>query len=260
MNLLIHGLAPYRPNPPSIKPAPYPHAFGASISTRSAVNLSWTQRFDRKPDNSTYYLTFENYFFQHLRPSPYSNTSTFRPSYQIFHKQAQASHGRKHDIAILRDDGAKSGGVAVINYLLHTIATLITYPKTGLTQDLLCDPSRCGDDSTGIVVHLRDYLVCIDTETCVWLPLGPARVNRDGTTFGMMELRNVMDGKLCATLGSERVGESDNRVTKRCVMVRGEWAPGTEPFEQVIASLIAMMGRECDRIGLLKHGAGPILP
>ena len=49
-------------------------------------------------------------------------------------------------------------------------------------------------------------------------------MNRDGTIFGMMELRNVMDGKLCATLGSERVGESDGRVTKRCVMVRGEWA------------------------------------
>ena len=42
--------------------------------------------------------------------------------------------------------------------------------------------------------------------------------------IGVMELRNVEDGKLCATVGSEWSGGLE---TKRCVTVRGEWAPGS---------------------------------
>lgn len=46
-----------------------------------------------------------------------------------------------------------------------------------------------------------------------------------GTIFGLLELRNVADGKLCAVLGSEWPGEEeekeDVRGVKRMLMVRG---------------------------------------
>ena len=96
----------------------------------------------------------------------------------------------------------------------------------------MSDASRFGDDSGGIVIFPRDYLVYIDREPSVWRLLGPSSLqasnntnNRDGTIIGVMELRNVVDGKLCATVGSEWSGGVE---TKRCVMVRGEWAPGSE--------------------------------
>ena len=98
----------------------------------------------------------------------------------------------------------------------------------------MSDASRFGDDSAGIVIGPRDYLVRIDRGSCVWRLLGPSSSsaslqasnnnNRDGTIIGVMELRNVVDGKLCATVGSEWSGGVE---TKRCVMVRGEWAPGS---------------------------------
>ncbi|KAF6226960.1 hypothetical protein HO133_008401 [Letharia lupina] len=223
MDPFNHSLAPYTPNPPSTKPTPYPHAFGAFRSTRQTPDPNYPKSFDRKPTNSTYYLTFSSYYVQHLRPSPHCTTP--HPSYEIYHKTTPASPDRVHDIAILREDVDKRGGVAVINYIRDTLTTLITYPKTGLTQDLVCDPSRFDDDDrTGAVVHMRDYLVRIGHECCVWQPLGPARASKDGTIVGLMELRNVMDGKLGAVLGGELVDGPD---TKRRVMVRGEWAPGS---------------------------------
>lgn len=98
----------------------------------------------------------------------------------------------------------------------HSLTTLITYPKTGLTiQDPICDPTRFKvDDGTGTVVHMRDYLVCTDHAYCVCQPLGPARASKDGTIMGLMELRNVMDGKLRALLGSGRSGKSNEPDTK----------------------------------------------
>ena len=235
MNAPSHCLAPYRPNPPSIKPPPYPHAFGALDSTRHARDLSWKERYDQKPNNSTYYLTFEDYQVQHLRPSSHCKPYSFQPSYDILHRIVPESDDKVHDIAILRANVEETGGVAVVQYLLHHPATLITYPKTGLTQDLVCDPTRWdGDDDgggAGNVVRLRDYLVYVNHEHCVWQPLGPpARsLGRGGTVFGMMELRNVADGKLGAVLGSEQSGDGDEcGAGKRRLMVRGEWAPGGE--------------------------------
>ena len=228
LSLQSHGLAPYRPKAPSSKPTPYPHAFGAFTSTRPAPTLDWTQRFDSKPNNSTYYLIYETYHLHRLRPSPYNKAFSCTPQYNIYHHRCQSPYNKPHDIGILRSDIDKSGGVAMINHIHHSLTTFITYPKTGLTQDLVSDPTRFGDDSAGIVIEQRDYLVRINRESCVWQPLGPsarASNNMDGTIIGMMELRNVVDGKLCATLGSEWSGGGQ---TKRCVMVRGEWAPGSE--------------------------------
>ncbi|KAF6238690.1 hypothetical protein HO173_003196 [Letharia columbiana] len=62
---------------------------------------------------------------------------------------------------------------------------------------------------------MRDYLVRIGHEYCVWQPLGPARASKDGTIMGLMELRNVMDGKLGAILGSELVDGPGNRMGTR---------------------------------------------
>ena len=95
----------------------------------------------------------------------------------------------------------------------------------------MSDSTRFGDDSAGVVIVPRDYHVRINRESCVWKSLGPVSArasnnekNEDGTMIGVMELRNVTDGKLCATVGSEWAGGSE---TKRCIMVRGEWAPGS---------------------------------
>lgn len=72
---------------------------------------------------------------------------------------------------------------------------------------------------------MRDYLVRTDHAYCVCQPLGSARASRDGTIMGLMELRNVMDGKLRALLGSGRSGKSNEPDTKGYLMVRGKWAP-----------------------------------
>lgn len=100
----------------------------------------------------------------------------------------------------------------------------MTYTKTGLTQDLVCDPRRFdGDD----VLSLRDYIVHIGFEPFVWQPVGVGRVCGDATRLGAVELRGLGDGKVGAVVGSEGKGEGEGE-TRRWVMVRGEWAPGTE--------------------------------
>ena len=120
----------------------------------------------------------------------------------------------------------------MINYAPFTPNTVIIYPKTALTQEMICDSTRSGN-----AIHVRNYHVCIGHELCVWQPLGPGWASQDGTVMGMMELRSVVDGKLCAVLGSERRGEGDEPHTKRRVMVRGEWAPGLEVSDPSFPSL-----------------------
>lgn len=239
LRLQTHSLAPYKPNSPSPKSPPTPPPFGVFKSTRSSTPLTWTQRFNSKPTNSTYHLIHQNHHLQHLRPSPHNHAFQYQPSYDIHHHTSPSPSGKHHDVAIQRssnDDKSGSGGVAVINHIQYTLTTHITYSKTGLTQNLLSDFTCHGDLSAEVGIFPRDYRVRVNREECIWKSLGLSsslvRVsnmdsNKDGTMIGVLELRSVVDGKLCATVGSEWVGGGSETETKRCVMVRGEWGPGS---------------------------------